>query len=361
MEITFFILGFVGLIGGAEIFVKGASAIAGDLRISPVVIGLTVVAFGTSAPELAVTLEGVYTGNVDVAVGNVLGSNIANILVIVGLCALAKPLAVHWQFIRFEIPFLIAITLAFWALSADGMISVVEGWFMFASAVGYTVYTVRNALRERREKKRQETEDDGHEARQMTIGGVVRNMLLIIAGFVLLVVGSKGIVAGAVQIATLAGMDQLAVGLTIVAIGTSLPEVAMSVAASRKDEGEMIIGNVVGSNLFNILVVAGLGAALSFKGLPVTSSAMNFDFPFMCAVTIGLLPAAFAGGQINRWEGVLFLGFYVAYTIYLVLDARGHPAVPTFTLITFYIGGPLALLAIVITAVRHRVQTKTSS
>lgn len=351
-EIAYFVVGFVALIGGADVFVRGASAIAIDLRISPVIVGLTVVAFGTSAPELAVTLESVAEGRVDVAVGNVLGSNIANILVILGLSAMLSPISIHSSFLRFEIPLLIFVSFMFWMCASDGSITRLEGGFLFGGAIAYTLNTVRNVLKERSREKRSKDDSTETNAGQLTLSGVVRNMLLIGIGFVLLVVGSKGIVSGAVKIAVLAGMDELVVGLTIVAIGTSLPEIAMSIIASRKNEGDMAIGNVVGSNMFNILVVIGLGALFSTEGLAVSRGALSFDFPFMCAVAVGLLPAAFSGSRIDRREGLLFLGFYIAYTIYLILDAQGHAVVPEFTVFTFYFCGPLAILALGVSAWR---------
>ncbi len=314
--------GLVALVIGGDLLVRGASLLAVSMKISPLVVGLTVVAFGTSAPELGVSLQAAFSGVADVAVGNVVGSNILNVLLILGLASLVAPLLVSAQLVRFDVPFLIVVSMAMWGLSLDGAIGRLEGSALFAVLICYIVYCIRVSRRERRV----EAEEFSHELPAPTkwTSSWVVQVALMIAGLGLLAVGARFLVDGAVTIAKLWEVSELIIGLTIVAAGTSLPEVVTSVVASFRGERDIAVGNVVGSNLFNILCVLGLSGLLSSNPIPVASGALQFDIPVMVAVACLCLPIFFTGGIISRTEGLLLTFFYISYTVFLI-TAESYP------------------------------------
>lgn len=325
--ITFvlFILGFFLLIGGAEVLVRGASALAIAVGISPLVVGLTVVAYGTSAPELAVTINATYNGQSDLALGNVVGSNIANILLVLGIGAAVGALVVRTQLVRQEIPLMIAASVLVLLFGLDGSIGRVDGAIFTLSAISYTVYVVQKSRREI--KALETTYAPAYKAEKENTKGAGKlalNLGLIVIGLFLLVIGADWLINGAVEIAEIFGISKLVIGLTIVAVGTSLPEIATSVMASLKNQRDIAVGNAVGSNLFNILLVLGLTALVSPNGVLVNHTALTFDIPVMIAVALAALPIFFTNYRIDRWEGYLFLGYYAAYTIYLILNATHH-------------------------------------
>lgn len=322
MSVVAIVLGLVLLTVGGELVVRGASHLAVAIGISPVVVGLTVVAFGTSSPELAVTIGAVLDGTPDVAVGNVVGSNIYNILLVLGLGALAAPLIVRQRIVRADVPLLIGVSVLFWALVADGTLGFLEGALFGVILIGYTVASVRAGRHEARDIVQEYAAEIPREAAGR------RPMLallgLLAAGLVALVVGSQSLVAGASDIARSAGVSELVIGLTVVAIGTSLPEIVTTVIAAARGQRDIAVGNVVGSNLFNLLAVMGVGALLAPAGIPVAPAALGFDIPVMVAVALALLPVAFVGSAVDRWEGALFVGYAIAYTAWLTLDATEH-------------------------------------
>ncbi|MFN8643164.1 MAG: calcium/sodium antiporter [Candidatus Binatia bacterium] len=336
-----FVVGLVLLVAGAEALVRGASRLAALFGISRLVIGLTIVAAGTSSPELAVSVGAALTGQSDIAVGNVVGSNIFNVLFILGLCALVAPLRVSSQLVRTDVPVMIGTSLLLLALGADGRLSPIDGLFLLAGMVAYFWYSVAEGRRE------QAAAGDGGEP----TGGLVPQLLWVAAGLALLVLGARWLVEGAVAMARLMGVSELVVGLTIVAAGTSLPEVATSVVASVRGQRDIAVGNVVGSNIFNILGILG-ASALVAGGLPVAPSLQGFDIPVMVAVALACLPIFFTGHVINRSEGALFLGYYVGYTLYVILAAARHDALAPFSgaMMTFVV--PLTIVTLVIVAVR---------
>ncbi len=312
-------IGFVLLAFGGELLVRGAATLASALRISPLVIGLTVVAFGTSAPELGVSLQSALSGNADVAVGNVVGSNIINVLLILGASALVTPLVVSSQLIRLDVPLMIAASLAMWAMAADGVIQRWEGGLLFASLVIYIVFCIRKSRSENQAVVDEFSEEYAHSVSGFR--GLASQVGLIVVGLVLLGLGSRALVDGAITVATHLGVSELVIGLTIVAAGTSLPEAVTSVVASFRGQRDIAVGNVVGSNLFNILCVLGLTSTVSPSGVEVSDAAIGFDIPVMVAVAVICFPIFLTGGVIRRWEGALFLIYYVAYTTFLVLAA----------------------------------------
>ena len=352
VQIALFVLGLLALIAGAEALVRGASRMAMSLGISPLVIGLTVVAFGTSAPEVAVSVGAALEGNPDLAVGNVVGSNIANVLLILGMSALIAPLAVSEQIIRQEVPIMIGISALLVAFAANGALGQAEAGLLLLLAGVYTVFLIVQARRGSA-KAQQEAMHELPEAAGWDASPVAQ-ALLVLGGLGLLVLGADWLVGAATHFARAFGVSDLVIGLTIVAVGTSMPELATSIMAAIRGERDIAVGNVVGSNIFNILGCLGLAGLVSPSGLPVPDAARAFDLWVMLAVAFACLPVFLTGREIARWEGVIFLGYYIAYAAFLVLSARAHAAMPVFTtaMLSFVI--PLTALTLAVSLIRHR-------
>jgi cation:H+ antiporter len=345
------VLGFVVLTAGAEALIRGASRLAAAAKISPLVIGLTVVAFGTSAPEMAVSIKSAWTGQADIALGNVIGSNIFNVLFILGLSALITPLVVSVQLIRIDVPIMIGASLLLVALAWDGRVTPTDGAVLFACMIAYIALAI--ALGRRDAKKKEAAEFNAEYGKPEPSGSrLALDIGLVLVGLAALVLGANWFVDAAVTMARSFGVSELVIGLTIVAAGTSLPEVATSVMASIKGERDIAVGNVVGSNIFNIFGVLGLSAAVSPTGVAVATAASQFDLPVMTAVAVACLPIFLTGHTIARWEGFVFLGYYVAYTVYLVLSATGHAALPTFRGAMIYYVMPLTVLTVIVSLTR---------
>jgi cation:H+ antiporter len=350
--VVLFVLGGLLLVGGAELLVRGASRLALAAGISPLVVGLTVVAFGTSAPELAVTVGSALTGQADVALGNVVGSNIFNILFILGLAALIRPLVVAQQLVRLDVPLLIGVSVLVLGMGLDGRIGRLDGAVLTVGVLTYTVFLIRLS--------RRESADVTAEYDQALLGNPdepppsrpVVDVLLLVGGLGLLVVGSQWLVDAAVETATRLGVSELVIGLTIVAAGTSLPEVATSVLAAVRGQRDIAVGNAVGSCLFNLLAVLGIGSLVAPGGIGVPAGALTFDLPIMIAVAIAALPVLFTGYTISRIEGAVFLGYYLAYATYLVLVATDHGAAPVLGVAMTGFVLPLTALTLLVGAVR---------
>ena len=326
MTVVLFVAGLGLLVLGAEWLVKGASRLAAALGISPLVIGLTVVAYGTSAPEMAVSVKAAWAGQPDLALGNVVGSNIFNVLLILGASATIAPLLVSSQLIRLDVPIMIGLSALTLLLAGDGSIGRLDGAILFAGAVAYTVFQIRQSRRESAAIQAEYAQEFGPKRSSTAV-----NLAFIGAGLALLVLGSRWLVNGAVAFAQAFGVSELVIGLTIVAAGTSLPEVATSILAAFRGERDIAVGNVVGSNIFNILAVLGLSGLVAPSGLPAPAALLRFDLPVMIAVAIACLPIFASGATIARWEGALFLFYYAAYTAYAVLAAQQHDALPAFS------------------------------
>lgn len=327
--VLFIVGGLAILVAGGELLVRGASRIAALAGVSPLVIGLTVVAFGTSSPELAVSLKASLDGQTDIAVGNVVGSNIFNVLFILGVSAMVTPLVVSSQLIRVDVPLMIVVSVASLLLGLDGTIGRFEGLGLFIGLVCYTGWSICQSRKETAAVQ-EEFEREFAGPSKKGAAQVVLQIGLILGGLVLVTLGAKWLVDGAVTIAKLLGMSELLIGLTIIAAGTSLPEGAASILASLKGERDIAVGNVVGSNIFNIMCVLGLSSAISPGGVGVSQTALRLDIPVMIAVAASCLPIFFTGHVIARWEGGLFLGYYCAYTAYLILAATNQAVSRTF-------------------------------
>ena len=356
MTFVYLIAGLVLLVAGAEVLVRGAARLAAQFGIPPLIIGLTVVAFGTSAPETAVSVQAALDGSGDLAIGNVVGSNIANVLLILGVTALVAPLLVSRQLIRLDVPIMIGASLVTWALAWDGSLSRLDGALLFAGVLTYTAFLIISSRREKKNEAGDEFEDEYglHEAPKPYAWAI--NAGLVIVGLVLLVGGANFLVEGAVQLARALGMSELVIGLTVVAIGTSLPELATSVMAAIKGERDIAVGNIVGSNIFNLLCVLGLASLVSPNAIPVAANALAFDFPVMIAVAIACLPIFFNGYSINRWEGALFVAYYVLYTTYLIFNSSGAPWLGAFqhAMLTFVLPLTAVTLAVIGARAWHR-------
>ncbi len=349
MTYVVLVAGFVALVSGAEILVRGAGRIAVRFGLSPVVVGLTVVAFGTSAPELAVSIGSVWRHQPGLAVGNVVGSNIANILLVLGAAALVGGgLVVAQKIVRIDIPIMIVASVVVLAMSLGGRIGRIEGSILFAAIVAYTTWTIRTARSESAEVAAEYeeafTEADG--------SSVWVDLMLVGGGVAALVVGSTWLVSSASTIASDFGVSQLVIGLTVVAIGTSAPELATSLVAAVRGERDIAVGNAVGSNLFNLLCVLGLTALVSPDGLTVSNQALELDLPVMVAVAIACLPVFFNGYELRRWEGAMFVAYYVAYLTFLVLEETGAGLRDPFAVVMGVFVIPLSIITLAVVAGR---------
>jgi cation:H+ antiporter len=327
VTLLFFLAGLATLVAGASLLVRGASKLALSFGISPLVVGLTVVAFGTSAPEVAVSVGAVLDGKTDIALGNVVGSNIFNVLFILGASALITPLVVNLQLIRQEVPIMIGASLLLLPLALDGRLGLLDGALLLGLMIAYTVFLVRQSRAIGTAAQAEYSASIGTPRAGGWDARLPAQLLLIGAGLACLVLGSHWLVESAVVFAKALGVSDVVIGLTIVAAGTSLPEVATSITAALKGERDIAVGNVVGSNTFNILGCLGLSALVGGDvGLAVPASVLNFDLWVMIAVALACLPVFITGRQIARWEGAVFLAYYLAYVTYLVLATQQHPA-----------------------------------
>jgi cation:H+ antiporter len=330
--------------------------------MSPLLVGLTVVAFATSAPELAVALNATLTGNPGLAVGNVVGSNIANVLLVLGLSAAILPVLVASSVLRSDIPVVVVLSGLVLAMCLDLRVSRAEGLLLVMVLVAYVLGTVLAARREASHRSGHEPEGAGAPAAPQSPGSVPRDSALVALGVALLVVGANWLVDGASQVARSFGVTDLVIGLTVVAVGTSLPELATSLVAALRGERDMAVGNVVGSCVANLGGVLGLSALVAADGIPIEAAALRFDLPFMTATAIALLPVAFTGMVIARWEGVVFVAYYVAYIGYLVLTATSHPALPAFSdaMLTFVMPLTVLTLAVLLVQEAHRRRAESA-
>lgn len=318
MTYVLLIAGFAALIKGADYFVDGASGIAKFLKIPSILIGLTIVAFGTSSPEAAVSISAALKGNNGIALGNVLGSNIFNISVIIGITALIYPLDVHKQTMRKEIPLTLLAGVALLILSADGILKEgqsllldrADGLVLLLFFIVFVYYIIEAALNSKDNQENYLPEND-HETPKLGL-----NILYTIGGLIAILIGGNWVVNSSIEIATSFGISQTIIGLTIVAVGTSLPELITSVTAARKKNTDIAIGNIVGSNIFNIFFILGVSALIS----PIAiDSHLMLELFLNIAMTIVLLIFSRSHNKIVRWEGVAFIMLYILYMAYLLL------------------------------------------
>jgi cation:H+ antiporter len=354
LEGLWFIAGLAALVVGADTLVRGASKLALSSGLSPLVVGLTIVAFGTSAPEMAVSVDAVLGGQTDIAVGNVVGSNIFNVLFILGASALIVPLVVHIQLIRQEVPIMLGSSLLLVAFCLDGFVFLWEGIALLLALFAYTGFLVVQSRRQTAAEVKEYDEEIHPSAPGAWDSSVWVQLALVIGGLTLLVIGADWLVNAAVAFARAFGVSDLVIGLTIVAAGTSMPEVATSIAAALKGERDIAVGNVIGSNTFNVLGVVGLsGVAAGTSGLAIDPSVLRFDLWVMLAVSFACLPMFITGQEIGRWKGALFLFYYAAYVTYLILAAQQHRVIDIYSaaIIGFFI--PLTIITLVVVWLKH--------
>ena len=303
------IFGLALLYYGAEFLVKGGSCIALKMKISPLVIGLTLVAYATSAPELMVSVDAATKGFGDVSIGNIVGSNICNIALILGLCAIITPLQVNKNLLKFDIYLMIIAALALagcYALS--GGVNRWEGAVLLTGCISYTLWSIYSS-------RRQNTASE--ENPELPKYGIIVSIGLVAGGLAALIGGAKLFVNGAIFLAQLCGVSDAVIGLTVVAVGTSLPELATSVVAAIRKEQDIAIGNVVGSNIFNVLAILGVAPLIS----PIKTQDISYvDMGLMVFVSIMLYPMMKTGMKISRKEGIVLLSLYIAYTVYLIVQ-----------------------------------------
>ncbi len=307
MSWLFILLGIVVLLVGGELVVRGAGRLAVAAGLSPLVVGLTVVAFCTSAPELAASLVAATKGTPELALGNVIGSNIANIGLILGIAGLVNPIPVRSSILVREMPLVIGATALFALLAWDGAFSRLDGALLLAALVAYVGWM----LRAEKQKEEAALAEEYSEAIGDTKGSVGAQVALVLGGVALLVGGADLLVRGAVQIATASGLSPRIIGLTVVAIGTSLPELASSLVASLKKEGDIVLGNVLGSNIFNVLGILGVTALV--HPFTVDIAATGFDLWVLVLLSVALLPIFWAGSALRRGEAALLLAGYALY------------------------------------------------
>ncbi|MDH3224717.1 MAG: calcium/sodium antiporter [Gemmatimonadota bacterium] len=356
LDAAFFLGGLVLLVGGAELLVRGASRLASQLGISPLVVGLTVVALGTSSPEIAVSVASAASGSPELALGNVIGSNIANVLLILGLSALITPLVVRSRIIRIDVPVLMATSALVLVISLNGVLSKVEGVVLLLLLALYVVMLFRMSGRVSPVVAAEFARGLGTPQQAH-----VRNAATIVLGLFMLLKGSDLLLTAAVSVASSMGVSELVIGLTLVAVGTSLPEIATSVLAAIRNERDIAVGNVIGSNMINLLAVLGVTALVAPGGIPVPPGVLDFDLPFMVAVAVACLPIFMTGHQIGRRYGALFLGYYLAYTAYLLLKAAEHDALAPFSAVMAWFVVPLTLVTLASGLYRSRTVKRAPS
>lgn len=354
MTLLLFLAGLLALVAGAELLVRGASKLALSFGLSPLVVGLTIVAFGTSAPEMAVSAGAVLEGRTDLAIGNVVGSNIFNVLFILGLSALITPLVVNIQLIRQEVPILIGASLLLLVLTLDSHLSWFDAAMLMVLMLAYTGFLIVQS----RSENASANDEYAAEVLPASPGSwdakLPVQLVLIVVGLALLVLGADWLVSASVTFAKSMGVSDLVIGLTIVAAGTSMPEVATSVMAAIKGERDIAVGNVAGSCLFNILGCLGLAGLLAGDtGLLVPAAVQHFDIWVMLAVALACLPVFMTGREIARWEGALFLLYYAAYVAYLILAAQKHDALDAFSAAMLGFVLPLTLVTLVVLLIRR--------
>lgn len=310
-DVAFLIAGLILLPLGAEMLVRGASSLALRMGITPLVVGLTIVAFATGTPELAVSIKGAVTGNSGIALGNVVGSNISNIALVLGVAALVRPMKVQARLVRREMPLMVGASVFLFLLLLDGALGRADGLVLLVTGVGYTVFAYRGAKAGAAPAVTEEFEEAILQSRLPA-----RDAVLMAGGIVALVVGAESLVRGAVAVAGALGVDQAVIALTVIAIGTSLPELATSVVAARKEQADVAFGNVIGSNTLNILAVLGI-TALIHPFAVVGIRPLDLGMLVGTAVLVLLLMAR--GWVLNRAEGFALMTLYVAYVVSLAI------------------------------------------
>lgn len=346
MTLFMLFMGLLVLVVGAELLVRGASQLATSFRIPPLVIGLTIVAFGTSSPEMAVSVKAALTNHPDIVMGTNVGSTIFNIFFILGICALVAPLVVLQRLVWIDVPIMIGANLLLLAISLNGKIDRWDALLLFSGIFAYTIFAIYKSRKESKAVMDEYSEAFSVKKTKFTKINIAKQIGIIIIGLIFCVLGAGWLLDSAVILARALGVSELVIAMTIVAAGTSFPEVATSVVATIRGERDIAIGNVVGSNIFNILGIVGLSGLIAPGGIEIDQSVLRFDLPVAIAACVACLPVFFTGHKISRWEGGLFLGYYAAYTSYLIMAAKSHDSLPMFSMIMMWFVVPLTLVTV---------------
>lgn len=360
----FLLLGLGLLVAGAEMLVRGGSRLAARLGVSSLLIGLTIVAYGTSAPELAVSAKAALSGQPDIAIGNVVGSNIFNVLFILGVSALITPLVVSQQLVRVDVPIMIGVSVMLILMSLDGKLGLIDGAILLSCFFAYTFLVVKIAKKESKQVQQEYEKEFGSEklSEKKSTSVLLGQIFLIVMGLVVLVIGARLFVESSISLARSFGISELVIALTIVAAGTSMPEVATSIMASIRGERDIAVGNVIGSNIFNIVAILGVSSLLAGQaGLQVSKAVFDFDLPIMLAVAVACLPIFFTGHKISRWEGAVFLLYYIFYVVYLILKASEHDQLPNFSSAMIFFVMPITVLTMFVVYFQSRLNQKKAS
>ncbi|MEW6349909.1 MAG: calcium/sodium antiporter [Thermodesulfobacteriota bacterium] len=326
----YLVIGLAAVMIGAEILVRGASGLARSVGISPLVIGLTVVAYGTSCPEFGVSIAAGLAGLDHAALGNVVGSNIVNILLVLGITAVLTPLSASRQMCLFDVPVMIGASILLLVLGWDGVVSVWDGLILLACLVVYTLVALWRGRGRQEPPAESLPANDGAAPSKRIWDDWRFRVGLVIVGLILLVLGSRWMVDSAVDLARRIGVSDLVIGLTVLAVGTSLAELAVSAVAAVRKQADMSLGNVVGSNIVNICGVLGLAAVVSPSGIAVPPEALRLDIPLMIAVAVAALPVVMTDGMVSRREGAVLVGYYAIYTAYLLMNGAQSPWLTVF-------------------------------
>lgn len=321
---AWFVAGLIALTVGAEVMVRGSTNVAARLGISPILIGLTVVSIGTSLPELAIGITAAGEGSGELAVGNIAGTNIVNILFILGLSALLRPLAIEARTIRFDLPVMAGAAVLLWGLAVDGVLSRLDGTVLVCGAIVYTVTLIRASRRERREVVTEYAQayPNAPSAEPERLPGqrgrTVLDSAMMLGGIAVIVVGAEWLVTGAVGMARGFGVSDALIGLTVVAIGTSAPELVTTIVATVRGQRDVAIGNLLGSSIYNILLILGVTCLIPPHGLTLSSSMVWVDIPIMVAVTLVCIPIFISGRRVQRGEGAAMVAAYLVFLAFLL-------------------------------------------
>jgi cation:H+ antiporter len=314
------LLGLVALICGAELVVRGGTRLAIRLRIPPIVVGLTIVSIGTSAPELAIGIEAALRGNGSLAVGNIAGTNTVNLLLIFGLSALLRPITLDSQTLRFNLPVMIVAALALVAMAMDGALTRTDGAVMVGAGVLYTLALIVLTRHESPATKLGFEQEFAGRAHVRPLVDVAWSSMALLAGIVIIVIGSDLLVEQAVSLARAMNVSDALIGLTIIAIGTSLPELVTTIVGTLRNNRDIAIGNLLGSSIFNILFILGITCLVPDQAMPVEADLVRIDIPVMALATLTCIPVFLSGRRVSRIEGALFVSVYALYLLYLLVE-----------------------------------------
>lgn len=322
-SVGWFVVGLVALAIGAEVMVRGGAQLASRLGISPMLVGLTVVSIGTSLPELAVGVTAALEGSGELAVGNIAGTNVVNILFILGLSALISPLAIERRTLRFDLPVMAGAAVLLWVLAVNGVLSRLDGLILACGAVVYTVVLIRMSRRESQATAAEYAQafpvvPEPGEATKRVSGKTVQHVAMTVTGIAVVILGAEWLVGGAVGIAREFGVSDALIGLTVVAIGTSAPELVTTIVSTVRGERDIAVGNLLGSSVYNILLILGITCLVPANGLALTHNLVWIDIPLMVAASLACIPIFVTGRRVHRAEGAAMVAAYLGYLAFLL-------------------------------------------